>query len=165
MYWYSRQTGYFIWSQIIHSKECNQCNGKDNIILLRYRIIVGLLGICCIAASQTLLICICLQSIMQRWKLQKSSSKMVQLWVKLFLLSNLYLYNKFSGLTHFCNTSWVFTNTVVFGCTPLLLDPPHLLGNAGVKLKVNIWLELDLTEPNSNMPHPLLNMQTTSTLV
>ena len=105
MYWYSRQTGYFIWSQIIHSKECN---GKDNIILLRYRIIVGLLGICCIAASQTLLICICLQSIMQRWKLQKSSSKMVQLWVKLY---------KFSGLTHFCNTSWVFTNTAVFGCT------------------------------------------------
>ena len=153
MYWYSRQTGYFIWSQIIHSKECN---GKDNIILLRYRIIVGLLGICCIAASQTLLICICLQSIMQRWKLQKSSSKMVQLWVKLY---------KFSGLTHFWNTSWVFTNTAVFGCTPLLLDPPHLLGNAGVKLKVNIWLELDLTEPNSNMPHPLLNMQTTSTLV
>ena len=106
MYWYSRQTGYFIWSQIIHSKECN---GKDNIILLRYRIIVGLLGICCIAASQTLLICICLQSIMQRWKLQKSSSKMVQLWVKLY---------KFSGLTHFWNTSWVFTNTAVFGCTP-----------------------------------------------
>ena len=55
-----------------------------------------------------------------------------------FLLYNLYLYNKFSGLTHFCNTSWVFTNTAVFGCTPLLLDPPHLLGNAGVKLKVNI---------------------------
>ena len=160
MYWYSRQTGYFIWSQIIHSKECN---GKDNIILLRYRIIVGLLGICCIAASQTLLICICLQSIMQRWKLQKSSSKMVQLWVKLFL-SNLYLYNKSSGLTHFCICR-VFTNTAVFGCTPLLLDPPHLLGNAGVKLKFNIWLELDLTEPNSNMPHPLLNMQTTSTLV
>ena len=125
MYWYSRQTGYFIWSQIIHSKECN---GKDNIILLRYRIIVGLLGICCIAASQTLLICICLQSIMQRWKLQKSSSKMVQLWMKLFFCCIICIYTT-SLLAWHISAFVGFSPILQFLDVPslLLVDSPHLL--------------------------------------
>ena len=136
MYWYSRQTGYFIWSQIIHSKECN---GKDNIILLRYRIIVGLLGICCIAASQTLLICICLQSIMQRWKLQKSSSKMVQLWVKLFFCCLICIYTTsflawhifailvgFSPILQFLDVPPPFRPTSPFGKCWSLVKSQHL---------------------------------------